>query len=66
MATKQLIFLLLVIVGASLPVAFDGSWFSWVKFIPLWLIAFFLAQIVAFRLFGINVAQTAEDWSEDK
>lgn len=65
MATKWLIVLLLLIVLTSLPVAFDGNWlsFSWIKFVPLWILAAFLTQIIAFKLFGLDTtSQSKKTW----
>ncbi len=64
MATRGLIVLWLLLVGVSLPASFpttsEGGWFPRVQFAPLWIVAIFLAQIIAFRLFRIDISKPVE------
>jgi len=56
------------IVGISLPVSLrsNGGWMPQLQFLPFGFAAIFLAQIIAFRLFGFNVSKLREIDEEDE
>lgn len=59
MSTSLYVILLLLIVGVALPMIRNDGWFPPIEFFPLGLAALLLAQVIAFRLFGIDVSKSS-------